>query len=81
MELDEVEARNEEFPMTYAFMQLMESLTDSPVPAALGAGTRPPGLDPYLDFVRDSIFLKFTTRAYKNPAEKVSCSYGWTLKK
>ena len=71
VELDEVEARNEEFPMTLGFLELMKVLTENPVPAALGAGHRAPGFDPYLNFLRDSIFLKFNTRAYKNPAERV----------
>lgn len=66
-----MEARNEEFPMTLGFLELMKVLTENPVPAALGAGYRAPGFDPYLKFLKDSIFLKFNTRAYKNPAEKV----------
>ncbi|CAH1799487.1 unnamed protein product [Owenia fusiformis] len=70
VELDEVEARNEEFPMTIAFLELLDALTEIPVPAGLGAGYRPPGLDPYLVFIRDNVFLKFNTRAYKHPGEK-----------
>ena len=57
--------------MTRAFLTLMDVLTDIPVPAALGAGYRAPGFDPYLDFLKDSVFFKFNTRAYKNPGEKV----------
>ena len=74
VELNEVEARNEDFPLTRAFLQLMDTLTDTPVPAALGAGYRAPGFQPYLDYLRDHIFLKFSTRAYKDPAEKV-CTF------
>ena len=73
--MDEVESRNEEFPMTLGFLELMKILTENPVPAALGAGYRAPGFDPYLKFLRDSIFLKFNTRAYKNPAEKVGVNF------
>ena len=69
--MDEVEARNEEFPMTRAFLSLMNTLTENPIPASLGIGYRSPGFQPYLDFLRDSVFLKFNTRAYKNAAEKV----------
>ncbi|XP_002740701.1 nuclear pore complex protein Nup205 [Saccoglossus kowalevskii] len=70
VELDEVEARNEEFPMLLGFLDFMNTLTDIPVPASLGAGFRAPGFDPYLDFLRDVVFLKFNTRAYRNPADK-----------
>ena len=69
-----MEARNEEFPMTRGFLSLMSTLTDIPVPVGLGAGYRAPGFEPYLDFLRDSIFLKFNTRAYKDAAEKVRFS-------
>lgn len=65
----------EEFPMTRAFLQLLGNLTDASIPAGLGAGYRAPGFDPYLAFLRDSIFLKFNTRAYKIPAEKVNIKY------
>ncbi|XP_077999885.1 nuclear pore complex protein Nup205-like [Glandiceps talaboti] len=70
VELDEIEARNEEFPMTLGFLEFMNVLTDIPIPASLGAGFRSPGFDPYLEFLKDSIFLKFKTRAYRNPGEK-----------
>uniref|UniRef100_T1JB70 Partial AB-hydrolase lipase domain-containing protein n=1 Tax=Strigamia maritima TaxID=126957 RepID=T1JB70_STRMM len=69
-ELDEIEARNEEFPMTRAFLQLLCVLVDVTIPQTLGVGFRAPGFDPYLEFVRDSIFLKANTRAYKNSGEK-----------
>ncbi|KAK2179080.1 hypothetical protein NP493_515g00009 [Ridgeia piscesae] len=70
IEVDEVEARNEEFPMTRAFLQLMDTLTDSPIPAGLGVGLRAPGFQPYLEFLREHIFLKFNTREYKDKGEK-----------
>ena len=75
VELDEVEARNEEFPLTRAFVELLDVLTDIPVPSGLGAGYRAPGFDPYLDFLRDSVFLKFNTRAYQDPGEKWHVAY------
>ena len=80
VELDEVESRNEEYPMTRAFLDLLTSLTDTPVPVALGAGTRVPGFDPYLQFVMDVVFLRFGSRAYKDPAEKVSLRGSYTIK-
>ena len=30
-----------------------------------------PGFEPYLAFVRDDVFLKFNSRAYQDPNEKV----------
>ena len=78
VELEEVEARLEEFPLTRGFLKLISRLTDVPVPANLGAGYRMPGFQPYLDFLKDSVFLKFSTRAYKNPAEKVSIQFRLT---
>jgi len=71
LEIDEVESRNEEYPMLLAFLELMSTLIDSPVPSKLGAGFRVPGFEPYLDFLRDSVLLKFASRAYKRPADKV----------
>ena len=66
-----METRSEEYPMLLAFLQLMTVLIDSPVPSKLGAGFRVPGFEPYLDFLRDSVFLRFASRAYKRPADKV----------
>ncbi|XP_035827391.1 nuclear pore complex protein Nup205 [Aplysia californica] len=70
VELEEVESRNEEYPLTRGFLELMGSLTLFPVPMGLGAGTRSPGFDPYLDFILNSILLKYNTRAYKSAEEK-----------
>jgi nuclear pore complex protein Nup205 len=78
-ELEEIESRNEEFPLTRALLHLLDVLTDVSVPRLLGVGTRTPGFDPYLNFVINSVFLRFNTRSYKNADEKVSgvlsCSY------
>ncbi len=70
VELENVETRNEAYPMTKAFLKLIDILTDSGIPSSLGAGTRVPGFEPYLAFIRDSIFLRFNTRAYRDPGEK-----------
>jgi nuclear pore complex protein Nup205 len=69
--LEEIESRVEAYPETRAFMKLLASLTQYPVPANLGAGYRVPGFEPYLDFLRDSVLLKFKARAYLDPNEKV----------
>ena len=71
VELNEIEARSETYPETRAFLKLLNNLTDIPIPASLGAGYRVPGFDPYLMFLRESVFLKFITRGYQDSHEKV----------
>ena len=71
MELRELECRNESYPMTQAFLELLLVLVKVPFPPTLGVGHRVPGFSPYLQFVRDTIFLEFDTRAYRDPDEKV----------
>ena len=71
VELEEIESQAEEYPLTRGFLSLLESLTNVPIPNTLGAGHRIPGFNPYLEFVRDCVFLKFDSRAYRNPDEKV----------
>uniref|UniRef100_UPI00358F7403 nuclear pore complex protein Nup205 isoform X2 n=1 Tax=Myxine glutinosa TaxID=7769 RepID=UPI00358F7403 len=70
MELNEIESRLEEYPMTRAFCGLLNALIHVCVPENLGAGLRAPGFEPYLTFIRDSVFVKFPSRAYRDPAEK-----------
>lgn len=71
VELNEIESSCEEYPLTRAFCHLISTLVDSSVPLNLGAGLRVPGFQPYLNFLRESVFLPFPTRAYRCPAEKV----------
>ncbi|XP_008936195.1 PREDICTED: nuclear pore complex protein Nup205 [Merops nubicus] len=70
VELNEIESRCEEYPLTRAFCRLISTLVESSFPSNLGAGLRPPGFDPYLQFLRDAVFLRFRTRAYRRAAEK-----------
>ncbi|CAH2276623.1 nuclear pore complex Nup205 [Pelobates cultripes] len=70
VELNEIESRCEEYPLTRSFCQLIGTLVGSSFPSNLGAGLRPPGFEPYLQFLRDTVFLRFRTRAYRIPAEK-----------
>ncbi|XP_077593961.1 nuclear pore complex protein Nup205 isoform X1 [Stigmatopora nigra] len=70
VELNEIESSCEEYPLTRAFCHLISTLAESSVPLNLGAGLRVPGFQPYLNFLRDSVFLAFPTRAYRRPAEK-----------
>ena len=71
-ELEEIEARQEEFPLTRAFLSVLDTLTNVEIPGSLGAGSRQPGFLPYLTFIQDQVLLKFHTRTYKNQAEKWS---------
>ena len=69
-ELEEIESRNETYPLTKAMLELLYTLSSVIVPKSLGAGPRKPGLDPYVTFVIDTVFLKFYNRNYKDPQEK-----------
>ncbi|XP_015437723.1 PREDICTED: nuclear pore complex protein Nup205 [Dufourea novaeangliae] len=69
-ELEEIESKKDEYPLTRAMLELLDVLTDFPIPRLLGMGHRNPGFDPYLHFIINTIFLKFHTRSYKNSAEK-----------
>lgn len=73
VELNEIESSCEEYPLTRGFCHLISTLVESSMPVNLGAGLRVPGFQPYLNFLRDSVFLPFPTRAYRRPAEKVKC--------
>ncbi|KAF3689084.1 Nuclear pore complex protein Nup205 205 kDa nucleoporin Nucleoporin Nup205 [Channa argus] len=70
VELNEIESSCEEYPLTRSFCHLISTLVESNLPINLGAGLRVPGFQPYLNFLRDSVFLPFPTRAYRRPAEK-----------
>lgn len=69
-ELNEIESHMEEYPLSRAFLELLDVLTDAGIPRTLGAGPRVPGFDPYLNFIVSSVFLKFSSRSYKNQEEK-----------
>ena len=65
-ELQDVECRNEEYPLSRAFLSLLRVLLDNKgasVPASVS-------VLPYVTFVRDQILLRFLARAYKRPEEK-----------
>ncbi|CAB3379464.1 Hypothetical predicted protein [Cloeon dipterum] len=71
-ELEEVETRNEEYPLSRAAMVLFNSLVQGvELPLLLGMGKRPPGLSPYMFFALDCVFLPFLHRTYRKPEEKV----------
>ncbi|XP_033629784.1 nuclear pore complex protein Nup205-like [Asterias rubens] len=78
VELDEIESSNEEYPLTCGFLELISTLMNLPIPTMLGAGYRAPGFDPYLEFLRDTVFLKYKWRAYRDPGEKWEVAAGVT---
>uniref|UniRef100_A0A2A4J9G9 Nuclear pore complex protein Nup205 n=1 Tax=Heliothis virescens TaxID=7102 RepID=A0A2A4J9G9_HELVI len=70
-ELHEVECRIEEYPLSRAFLSLLESLcAAAPLPRALGAGARAPGLDPYVEHALNRLALPAPHRPYAKPTEK-----------
>ena len=66
-----MESQLEEYSLTRAFLSLLSTLLETMPPSSLGAGHRVPGLDPYLEFVRDMVFLRFDSRGYHDSNEKV----------
>ncbi|KAJ0180868.1 hypothetical protein K1T71_002953 [Dendrolimus kikuchii] len=71
VELQEIECRMEEYPLSRAFVTLLDSLcAAAPLPRALGAGARVPGLDPYVDHVLNRLALPAPHRTYAKPYEK-----------
>lgn len=73
--MEEIESKNEEFPLTRAVLNLINVLIDNPMPRLLGAGSRTPGFDPYLNYILRAVFLRFNSRSYKNSSEKVRSVY------
>ncbi|XP_050357283.1 nuclear pore complex protein Nup205 [Nymphalis io] len=71
VELQEVECRMEEYPLSRAFLALLEALCGAaPPPRALGAGSRAPGLEPYVQHVLERLALPAPHRPYARPHEK-----------
>ncbi|CAH1168718.1 unnamed protein product [Phyllotreta striolata] len=69
-ELEEIESRLEEYPLTKAILKLLDELTNFGIPRTLGAGPREPGFEPYLSFIINSVFLKHHSRSYRNVSDK-----------
>lgn len=70
MELEDVEAREEQYHMTCAFLKLTASLLDANNIVNLISGSHSVGFEPYLRFAIDRVFLKFMSRSYKRAEEK-----------
>ncbi|KAL1920837.1 uncharacterized protein VTP21DRAFT_11472 [Calcarisporiella thermophila] len=85
-ELEEIESAKETYPETLSFVQLLNALIHTPhkkvallaglgvvspsIPENLGAGTRIPGITPYINFVLDHVLAKAASRGYSDPAER-----------
>lgn len=70
-ELDQVECRAQQYPGSAGFLHMMAALVSH------GSDCLPSSelLAPYLQFVTDSIAIKFTNRSYKEVGEMVSEVY------
>ncbi|XP_052758828.1 nuclear pore complex protein Nup205 isoform X2 [Galleria mellonella] len=70
-ELQEVECRIEEYPLSRAFLSLLIALCEAaPLPRALGAGGRAPGLDPYVQYALERLALPAPHRPHARPHER-----------
>ncbi|GAA5853541.1 hypothetical protein JCM8547_002499 [Rhodosporidiobolus lusitaniae] len=85
-ELEEIEAPNQVYPESTAFVQLLNTLIHTPstaepirrgieletntIPDNLGAPNRPPGIEPYIKFVVDDVLLKTGSREFADPKER-----------
>ena len=69
--MDEIESRNEQYPETCGFLNLLKGLLSVAAPGTLGVGYRQPGLVPYVNFIKESVFLKFDIRAYNDRNQMV----------
>ncbi|XP_063828601.1 nuclear pore complex protein Nup205-like [Ostrinia nubilalis] len=70
-DLQEVECRMEDYPLSRAFVSLLLSLCRAGgLPRALGAGTRAPGLAPYAHHVLARLALPAPHRPHADPARR-----------
>ena len=75
IELEEVESRDETYPMLAGFLRLISNMIRSTyIVDNLGIGVRPKGcmlgFQPYLQFLVNQCYLKVLYRSYKNVQEK-----------
>lgn len=70
MDLEEAESRAGFYPVTIAFLRLLDTLTNRPLPIIVGGPVFKSGFDPYMNYLRDSVFLKFLNRSYNRPEER-----------
>ena len=75
IELEEIEAREETYPLLGGFLYLIKNLIlKSKIPDNLGLGSRATnsilGFQPFLQFLVNNVYLKIFYRSYKHAPEK-----------
>ena len=68
--MNEIEARSGVYSYTESFMALLDNLCSVYLPLDLGYPKRIPGVEPYLAFLINDVFLRYQHRSYKHPAAK-----------
>ena len=76
VDIEELECSKEEFPLTRALLKLLSTLVRAGIPPLLGAATRQPGFRPYLNMIRDCIFLRHDSRTYRDVGERWAVARG-----
>ncbi|EPZ33269.1 hypothetical protein ROZALSC1DRAFT_30269 [Rozella allomycis CSF55] len=66
----EIEMRNETYPFMKSFIKLLTMLIKQVIPEGLGAGSRIPGIVPFVEFVVMNIFLKVNYLGFRQEKEK-----------
>lgn len=81
-DLEEVESHNQTYPETIAFLNLINVLLhgdkySSALNAirSIGSGNRLPGLRPYIQFIRDSIYINVHIRNFLNDNQRWEIVY------
>uniref|UniRef100_A0A2P2I4J7 Nuclear pore complex protein Nup205-like n=1 Tax=Hirondellea gigas TaxID=1518452 RepID=A0A2P2I4J7_9CRUS len=69
-DIEEVESRSEEFPLSQAMISLLISLVESGVPSQLATSMRGHGFNPYLQLVKQQIFIPHDSRTYRRAEER-----------
>lgn len=68
-DIEEVESRCEEFPLSQGFLELLLALVKAGIPYQPG-NLSSAGFKPYLDLVKNQIFLPHDSRTYKYSGER-----------
>lgn len=58
-DINKTESCHGTYPLTQAILELLHTLASAILPRNLGAESRKPGINPHINFVLESIFLKF----------------------
>ncbi|KAA0187581.1 hypothetical protein HAZT_HAZT007786 [Hyalella azteca] len=78
-DIEEVESSTEEFPLSRALVALLITLVSSGIPFQLATSSRGHSFSPYLQLVKDQIFIPHDSRTYRKAEErwavaKICCS-------